>query len=112
MSLQQEPMLVNKNDQTKQTPVITGQPVPTIPLQNHAINMKCPNCQHEIITNIKYRNGTLTYAACAGLCLLGCFCGCCLIPFCVKLFKDVDHNCPECNHHVGTYRTLQEKYMK
>ncbi|CAH8677503.1 unnamed protein product [Schistosoma rodhaini] len=112
MGLQQEPMLSNKIDQNKETPVVTSQPVTIVPLQDHSTTLKCPNCHQEIVTKIKHRNGMLTYVACTGLCLVGCFCGCCLIPFCVKACKDVDHKCPECGHHIGTYRMLQEKYMK
>ncbi|RTG84772.1 lipopolysaccharide-induced tumor necrosis factor-alpha factor, partial [Schistosoma bovis] len=116
--------LSGKTDQNKETPVVTSQPVNIIPLQDHPITLKCPNCHEEIVTKIKYRNGMLTYAACTvniqliikliifHFVYLRCFCGCCLIPFCVKACKDVDHKCPECSHHIGTYRTLQEKYMK
>ncbi|CAH8588372.1 unnamed protein product [Schistosoma turkestanicum] len=112
MSLQKDPMLGDKNDQKKGTPVVTSQPVPTVPLQDHPTSLKCPNCHQEVVTHIKYRNGLLTYVACTTLCIFGCFCGCCLIPFCVKVCKDVDHKCPECDCHIGTYHTLQEKFVK
>lgn len=64
-------VLSGKTDQNKETPVVTSQPVTIIPLQDHPITLKCPNCHQEIVTKIKYRNGMLTYAACTGLCIVG-----------------------------------------
>lgn len=41
----------------------------------------CPYCHQSIVTRIKKTNGILVYLASAGICLLGCMIGCCLIPF-------------------------------
>ncbi len=32
--------------------------------------------------------------------------GCCLIPLCIDGVKDVNHFCPTCNCHVGTFKRL------
>ena len=41
----------------------------------------CPYCHQSIVTRIKKSNGFVVWLASAGICLLGCMIGCCLIPF-------------------------------
>lgn len=41
----------------------------------------CPYCHQSIITRTKKSNGVIVWLASAGICLLGCMIGCCLIPF-------------------------------
>lgn len=33
-----------------------------------------------------------------------CFCGPCLIPFCLDECMNIKHTCPECNAYLGLYR--------
>ncbi|XP_053550298.1 lipopolysaccharide-induced tumor necrosis factor-alpha factor homolog [Bombina bombina] len=66
----------------------------------------CPICHQNIVTRTEYKTGLLTWAVFGGLILFGCWLGCCLIPFCVDSCKDVDHFCPNCNHHLQKYRRL------
>ncbi len=47
------------HQQTQPRPRFTEVPTP----------MLCPNCNAEIVTQIKYVNGALTWLACAGCCL-------------------------------------------
>ncbi|KAH9528080.1 LITAF domain-containing protein-like [Dermatophagoides farinae] len=60
------------------------------------ISMECPYCHLNIVTRIRYMNGLLTYILCCGLLLVGCWYGCCLIPFCMPACQDVEHYCPKC----------------
>uniref|UniRef100_A0A8C5WKI0 LITAF domain-containing protein n=1 Tax=Leptobrachium leishanense TaxID=445787 RepID=A0A8C5WKI0_9ANUR len=66
----------------------------------------CPSCRQSIVTKIIYNTGLLAWLLFGILLLLGCWLGCCLIPFCVDSCKDVDHFCPNCNHHLYKYKRL------
>jgi len=61
----------------------------------------CATCRREVVTEIIYEAGTLTWVAAGGLALLGCIFGCCLIPFCIDGCKDVVHVCPQCHSLLG-----------
>lgn len=64
----------------------------------------CPTCHRRVLTHIKYEVGVLTWIMCGLLFLLGCWCGCFLIPCFVSIFKDVKHVCPDCQTHLGFYK--------
>nr|CUU97859.1 hypothetical transcript [Hymenolepis microstoma] len=66
----------------------------------------CTNCQREVLTNVSYESGLLTWLLVALICILGGFFGCCLLPFCCPSCKDVDHLCPVCNRRLGTYSRI------
>ncbi|XP_073503858.1 lipopolysaccharide-induced tumor necrosis factor-alpha factor homolog [Phyllobates terribilis] len=66
----------------------------------------CPVCHQNVVTRIEYNIGLLVWLVFGILCLLGCWLGCCLIPFCMDSCKDVDHFCPNCNHHISKYKRL------
>jgi len=67
-----------------------------IPQRHH-----CQFCGKDIVTDVQYEPGTLTWLVAGGLILLGCWLGCCLIPFCVDGAKDVIHVCPHCHNVCG-----------
>ncbi|KAM3916558.1 LITAF domain-containing protein-like isoform 1-T2 [Leptodactylus fuscus] len=66
----------------------------------------CPVCRQNVVSRIEYNTGLLTWLIFGILLLIGCWLGCCLIPFCVDGCKDVDHYCPNCNHHLSKYKRL------
>ncbi|CAN2390958.1 Possible membrane-associated motif in LPS-induced tumor necrosis factor alpha factor (LITAF) [Pristimantis euphronides] len=70
------------------------------------VSCTCPSCRQNVISRIVYNTGLLAWLIFGILCLLGCWLGCCLIPFCVDSCKDVDHFCPNCNHHLAKYKRL------
>ncbi|XP_044160461.1 lipopolysaccharide-induced tumor necrosis factor-alpha factor homolog [Bufo gargarizans] len=66
----------------------------------------CPVCRENILTRIQHTNGLLVWVIFGTMILVGCWLGCCLIPFCMDSCKDVDHYCPKCNHHLSKYKRL------
>ncbi|OQR70826.1 lipopolysaccharide-induced transcription factor regulating tumor necrosis factor alpha-like [Tropilaelaps mercedesae] len=52
------------------------------------------------------RPGLLTWLFSGALIALGCVWGCCLIPCCVPECQDIDHHCPACRAHLGTFKRL------
>ncbi|XP_078237565.1 lipopolysaccharide-induced tumor necrosis factor-alpha factor homolog [Pogona vitticeps] len=66
----------------------------------------CPCCRQIITTDIVFRVGPLTYAACTAICVMGGCMGCFLIPFMTKCCKDVDHYCPCCRYHIYRYKRI------
>jgi len=92
-------------------PVYATQPMQMPALTNYMLSTGptcglCPHCQQSITTNCSYKNGMATWLSCGGLCLFGCWFGCCLIPFCVDGLKDVTHHCPNCQRIIGTKARL------
>jgi len=61
----------------------------------------CQFCGENVITRTRLKPGLLAWISAGFLCLFGCFLGCCLIPFCVDAFQDVEHQCPHCHRIVG-----------
>lgn len=51
-------------------------------LGDNSVRVMCPNCQANVLTDVKHESGLLTWLIAGGLCFLGLGCGCCLIPFC------------------------------
>ncbi|KAH6937722.1 hypothetical protein HPB50_003711 [Hyalomma asiaticum] len=66
----------------------------------------CPYCKRQIVTKTVYSSGFLTWMLCGALAALGCFLGCCLMPFCIRGCKDIAHVCPECSRVLGTFRRV------
>ncbi|XP_039223840.1 lipopolysaccharide-induced tumor necrosis factor-alpha factor isoform X1 [Crotalus tigris] len=72
----------------------------------HPMQIHCPACNQMIVTRISYQPGALAWLSCGGLALVGCWLGCCLIPFCVDAMQDVQHFCPCCNAFLGVHKRL------
>lgn len=94
------------------TTTVVTQPQQTVIVHHAAVfgpmpvPMQCPNCQATITTTISHQSGGLTWLTAGLLCLFGCWLGCCLIPFCIPDLQDVEHSCPNCHKHIGTYSRL------
>jgi len=53
----------------------------------YPITCNCPYCYQPIVTRAEKDSGIAVWVAAGVLCLFGCFCGCCLIPFCINDLK-------------------------
>lgn len=70
------------------------------------IMVKCPFCMMTVTTETKPTTGCLTWLCCMTLVVVGCVYGCCLIPFCSRRLRDVEHICPHCHHTVAMYKRI------
>jgi len=68
--------------------------------------IKCPHCSEDVYTRVHKEPGAGTHVAAGVICLLGCWAGCCLIPYCVPDCQDSRHVCPKCNSTIGYKRVL------
>ena len=81
-------------------------PTQTVVLTNNInfgetpVQLRCPNCQKDVITNVHHESGLLTWISVGVLCILG-FWLCCWLPFLFDPLKDVVHTCPNCRYTCG-----------
>jgi len=68
------------------------------------VQIVCPTCHQQIITQITEETGALTWILAVVL-LLTCPCFSC-VPFCVKECKDVAHFCPNCKTMLGIKKRI------
>ncbi|XP_013397792.1 lipopolysaccharide-induced tumor necrosis factor-alpha factor homolog [Lingula anatina] len=68
--------------------------------------MQCPYCQAHVTTSVEYYSGGATWLVAGITLFVGCWLGCCLIPFCIQDLKDARHFCPNCNRTLGTYHRM------
>lgn len=92
-------------------PVLPGQQViistlPATEWTNEPQAAYCSKCQHQGVSTVKRVPGLCTWLSCAGICLIGCYLGCCLIPFCVDSYQDCSHLCPNCGEFLGRKNIL------
>ncbi|XP_062387228.1 uncharacterized protein LOC134076242 [Sardina pilchardus] len=67
---------------------------------------QCPYCHAFVTTEITHTVGPVVWLVCAMSFLVGCVAGCCLLPFCINNFKDVNHKCPKCRSFIHTVKKL------
>ncbi|XP_053472107.1 LITAF domain-containing protein-like [Ictalurus furcatus] len=81
-------------------PVVIQSPMKSVPA-----NTRCGFCQQQIVTVTRPVNGLLTWAVFGGLFLFFIW-PFCLIPFCVKSCKDIEHTCPYCKNVIHVYKRM------
>jgi DNA-directed RNA polymerase subunit RPC12/RpoP len=94
--------------------VIAAQPavpvVQNVTFGPSPMQIRCPNCQSNIVTQTYYSSGMMVWLIVLVLFILGwfflIFWFFCWIPLLLSGLKDVHHVCPNCKHHCGEYRRL------
>ncbi|XP_058233439.1 uncharacterized protein LOC131344906 isoform X2 [Hemibagrus wyckioides] len=71
-------------------------------LPRHSSQILCPHCQQYVTTEVRTVIGNTTWLVCLACSFLCCIAGCCLLPFCISSFKDVQHKCPKCRSLLHT----------
>jgi len=85
---------------------VIHQQVPFVPAYGpQPLTTTCPNCKEQIQTQIEQKTSGFAYILAGVICIVGFWCGCCLIPLAMDSLKDVKHTCPKCNAYLGMYRS-------
>ncbi|XP_072168312.1 lipopolysaccharide-induced tumor necrosis factor-alpha factor homolog [Diadema setosum] len=78
----------------------------TIQFRDAPVNCPCPNCNNQVTSVVRREVGGFTLLIAGGLCIVGLWMGCCLIPFCIDQCKDAVHTCPVCNYQLARWSQL------
>lgn len=89
----------------------SGQPLaetPTVLTQSafrgRSVETRCPGCGAVVMTQTTKRPGLMTWISAGALVCVGCWMGCCCIPFCIDDLKDTLHTCPECGTFIAEHK--------
>ena len=69
-------------------------------------SLVCPYCGVSIVTKPRAEVGITTWISALLLIFLGCWLGCCFIPFFIDECKDIYHDCPKCQRTIEIYKPL------
>uniref|UniRef100_A0A7S3I6E2 LITAF domain-containing protein n=1 Tax=Favella ehrenbergii TaxID=182087 RepID=A0A7S3I6E2_9SPIT len=67
----------------------------------HSSRVFCPMCEQRGETEVRYAASQVQWLSCMGCVCLGCWLGCCAIPFCLRQIGDHTHHCSKCDHPLG-----------
>ncbi|KAH3743057.1 hypothetical protein Pelo_15550 [Pelomyxa schiedti] len=65
----------------------------TVRYRDIPMKVQCEHCNSVTTTVLRYKTGLFTWAVAGGICVIGFWCGCCLVPFALNECKDVEHEC-------------------
>ncbi|VDL20005.1 unnamed protein product [Hymenolepis diminuta] len=86
-----------------QTTVIIQQPTH---LSDNSQQMVCPRCNRVVMSKTDSKVGTVTWLASCLIFFLGGPLLCCLIPFCCRKCKNIEHKCPNCGAELGLFKRI------
>ena len=98
------PVLVNPHMQAQQPKRKKAYDKNDWPMETTKVT--CHKCGQEGYTEVEVKPSMLAWILCIVIAFLGCWCGCCLIPFCVPACNDIKHKCTKCNEKLGYYRPM------
>ena len=75
--------------------------LPTPKFGHSSVSFHCPFCSHDSNTEVSLQAGSRSWVACSGMCVLGCWFGCCLLPFCMESMQEPKHFCQHCKREVN-----------
>ena len=70
------------------------------------VKVTCKKCGKTGLTNVEHEPGALAWVLCVILFLIGCWLGCCLIPFCIPALNDQKHKCASCDKKLGKRKSM------
>lgn len=82
------------------------QPSQEIQYSHNSEKILCEFCNQPSSTKIQLKAGKKTWKYCGLCCILGCFCGCCLVPCCFDDLKTAHHYCRKCHNKVGVAKNI------
>ncbi|CAF1448922.1 unnamed protein product [Adineta ricciae] len=86
--------------------MISDQDLRSVSVGHEPVQCICSNCRSSVVTLVKQTPGLLVWLLCLLIIIVGCWLGCCLIPFCIRGIKNTQHYCPNCKVLIGEYRPL------
>ncbi|KAM9455054.1 LITAF domain-containing protein [Clarias gariepinus] len=88
-------------------PVIQTQPTVVMQsaMSSEPGSAMCSSCQQQVVTVTRPINGFITWLIC-GILFFFIIWPCCLIPFCVKSCRDVEHTCPNCRKVIYVHKRI------
>lgn len=98
----EQPPIPQPSQPAPSTTIVVVDSFPSCP-----INMKCYYCNEDIKTKVNPKATFASWLLCSLLCLFGCVCGCCLIPFCTNGTRDILHFCPKCKKYLGVHERIR-----
>ena len=76
------------------------------PYTDESAWVTCQYCRTQMMTRPEQTPGLCGILGCVFCCLIGCWCGCCLLPLTAKGCNDINHKCTSCERTVGFYDSL------
>lgn len=99
------PGMLTSPPPTQQTTVVY-QTVTPPQFGPYPMRFTCPYCNAHVMTETTSTPGVLTWIISGVLCLVASFACCCLVPFCIRECKDIEHRCPNCHHGLGFFKRI------
>lgn len=112
----QEPQYYPQQQQPiMQQPMMSQQPAQVQIIQQGAVGanpqvMTCPNCREMVTSKVESSPTSSTHMTACLLGLIGWFCCCCIVPYCMDSCQAQKHTCPKCGNYLGIKLILILEY--